>query len=211
MAVDVPRAPGVPSVDFAAAAGEVLTFLTRDLITVFGTGRPQWGIYLGGAPVVLADSVLTFNYKHTWSLSDYPVERGAFETYNKVQIPYDGRFRFAAGGSEANRQALLDSVAAIAGSMTLYNIVTPEAVYLSVSVVRYDYSRQHNQGLGLIVVDVDTLEVRQVASAAMSSTREPTSAGQVNGGSVQTVPPTPYESSTGPFIVGPGGKVAGPV
>ncbi len=226
MAVDVPRAPGVPSVNFAVGAGEILALLASDLVSFLGGGAAPWGIFLGGAPVILSDNVLTFDFRQNWSLSDYPVERGGFETYNKVDTPFQGGFRFATGGSEANKQAMLASIAAAAGSMTLYNIVTPEAVYLNVSLTKYSYARRHDQGVGLIVVDVDAFEVRVVTSAAMASTRggtgagtgagnggtkSPTSAPQSNTGSVQGRPPTPYQSQQGALVAGSAGRVPGSV
>ena len=50
---------------------------------------PQWGIYLDGEPVVDADSVVTFDYRQEWTVSDYPLEQGAFQSYDKVQTPFD--------------------------------------------------------------------------------------------------------------------------
>ena len=152
--------------------------------------QQQWGIFFGGAPVVIADNVVEVQYRQQWSISDFPVERGAFESYDKVQIPYDARLRFTAGGSLANREAMLASIAAVAADTNLYDVVTPEAVYLSCNFTHYDYSRRSNEGLGLLSVDIWLIEVREAVSPAMSSTVDPSSAAQVNGGTVQTVAPT---------------------
>jgi hypothetical protein len=121
MAVNVPRVPGVPSVLFAPVSG-LLPLLTSDAASLFAGSSldRQWGIFLGGAPVIVADTVIGFDYRQQWALSDYPVERGGFETYDKVATPFDGRLRFAAGGSAANRAALLASLEAIAGDLNLY-------------------------------------------------------------------------------------------
>ena len=152
--------------------------------------QQQWGIFFGGVPVVIADNVVEVQYRQQWSISDFPVERGAFESYDKVQIPYDARLRFTAGGSLANREAMLASIAAVAADTNLYDVVTPEAVYLSCNFTHYDYSRRSNEGLGLLSVDIWLIEVREAVSPAMSSTVDPSSAAQVNGGTVQTVAPT---------------------
>lgn len=151
-------------------------------------GQQAWGIYFGGAPVIIADNVVEVQYRQQWSISDFPVERGAFESYDKVQIPYDARLRFTAGGSAANRTAMLASIAAIAGDTNLYDVVTPEAVYLSCNFTHYDYSRRANEGMGLLSVDIWLIEVREAASAVMSNTKDPSGASQVNGGTVQTTP-----------------------
>lgn len=170
----------------------ILELLTQDAIGLLSGSFSQqpWGIYFGGAPVVIADNVVSMEYRQQWSISDFPVERGAFESYDKVQIPYDARVRFSAGGSTANRTAMLASIAAIAGDTNFYDVVTPEAVYLSCNIVHYDYSRRSNEGNGLLLVDIWLLEVRQAASAAMSNTQDPSGAAQVNGGTVQPVPAT---------------------
>lgn len=206
--VNVPNVPGVPSVFFASGVGQALSFLTADAASIF-TGALQaqpWGIYLGGFPVVLADNVFSFDYRQQWAISDYPVEKGAFASYDKVQIPFDARFRFTAGGSEANRQAFLASIAAIAGDLNLYTVVTPDAIYPSVNITHYDYSRSANNGAGLISVDLWTLEVRETGGAAMSSTANPTASAQVNSGTVQTTAPT--QAQTG-YVIGTGDRVTG--
>jgi hypothetical protein len=205
--VNVPRVPGVPSVLFASAVSQALTFLTQDAVGIF-TGLSQqqpWGIYLGGSPVVLADNVVSFDLRKQWAISDYPVEQGAFASYNKVFIPFDGRFKFTAGGSDAKCQALLTSIDAIAGDLNLYTIVTPIAIYPSVNITHYDYSQTATNGVGLLSVDVWTEEVRETGAQAMSNTASPTAASQVNGGTVQPVAATPAQAAqTGPIAAAGG-------
>ena len=205
--VNVPRVPGVPSVLFASTIGQVLNFLTQDAVGIF-TGLSQqqpWGIYLGGAPVVLADNVVSFDLRKQWAISDYPVEQGAFASYNKVFIPFDGRFKFTAGGSDAKRQALLTSIEAIAGDLNLYTIVTPIAIYPSVNITHYDYSQTATNGVGLLSVDVWTEEVRETGAQAMSNTASPTASAQVNGGTVQPVAATRAQAAqTGPIAAAGG-------
>lgn len=186
--VNVPNVPGVPSVLRALGASTTVSLLVSDAVSLFSGSQfsQQWGIYLGAFPVVVADNVVSFDYRQQWTISDYPVEQGAFESYDKVQTPYNGRFRFTAGGSETNRQLLLDSIAAVAGDLNLYTIITPEAIYTSCNVTHYDYSRSSNNGAGLITVDVWAEEVRQTVTAAMSNTASPSSASQTNVGTVQT-------------------------
>lgn len=168
-----------------------LFLLTRDLIGEIAPPGAQWGIFSGGSAVVTADNVVAFDYKQEWSISDYPVERGAFESYDKVSLPYDARIRFTAGGNVAKREALLTSIAAIAGTTNLYDVVTPEYIYTSVTISHYDYRRTARSGLGLLQVDVWCLQVNQ-NTAFDDNTAQPDGADQVNGGSVQ---PTGVTSS----------------
>jgi len=208
--VNVPNVPGVPSVLFAGGVGQIISLLTKDAASLFTGGFLQqpWGIYLGGSPVVLADNVVSFDLRKQWSISDFPVEKGAFASYNKVFIPFDGRFRFTAGGSDANKEAFLASIDAIAGDLNLYTIVTPIAIYSSVNVTHYDYSQTATNGVGLLSVDVWTEEVRETGVQAMSNTASPTAASQVNGGTVQPVSATTLQAAQTGAIRSSGGRQA---
>lgn len=168
---DVPDVDGVPALlrDVNAVV-ETIALLTQD--APFSFGLPvsnQWGIFLNGSPVVQADCVVSFSYKQDWTIADYQVEQGAFESYDKVERPFDVRVRYSAGGDDANRQALLDSIAAIADDLNFYDVATPEQVYQSANVAHYDYTRTSVNGVGLLVVDVWLLEVRETGTGTAGS------------------------------------------
>ena len=186
----IPNLPGVPSL--ASYADDALSvLLSSDGIGVFNTSlTEQWGIFLDGSAVVTADTVTSFGYKQEWSVADFPVEQGAFASYNKVQIPFDARVRFTSGGSESNRAALLDSIAAIAGDTSnMYTVVTPEETYPNVTITHYDYSRTAVNGVGLLSVDVWCINVNvQSATTGLTNTQSPSGASQNNGGTVQGLP-----------------------
>jgi len=144
--------------------------LTQDQYKYFGSVfNEQWGIFQNGVPVVTADSVVSMERRQEYAISDFPVEGGAFQSYNKVYIPFDVRFRFASGGSESNRQKLLDSVQAIVGNLVLYSAASPEAIYPSCNVVHYDYRRTAQDGVGLILVEVWLREVRVISSTNIAT------------------------------------------
>jgi hypothetical protein len=210
--VGVPNLPGVPQL-VSYATSEFGDLLTSDGTDVYNAVNPaQWGIFLNGANVVVADTVATFDFKQEWSIADYPLEEGAFASYDKVQIPFDVRFRFTSGGSEANRAALINSIAAIsADSTNLYTAVTPEASYASVTVTHTSYSR--NKAVGLLSVDVWVLQVNVQSAAAFQNTQSPSGAAQMNEGtvaassnpttsSILTSPTFPADSPT--FTIGEG-------
>ena len=97
--------PGLP----ALAADIAELFSTIPLITSDGpdvstaVASSQWGIFLNGDPVVICDNVLSMEFRQDFKISNYPVEQGAFATYNKVQQPMEVKFRFSTGGSSAKR------------------------------------------------------------------------------------------------------------
>ena len=65
------------------------------------TATPQWGIYLNGVAVLSYDNQMSFGYKQDWKISTYPVEQGSFQSYDKVQLPFEVRMRVAGSVSSA--------------------------------------------------------------------------------------------------------------
>lgn len=199
---NVPIAPGVPPLPrdpFASTAAVVL--LTADaILSLIGRFLISWGIFLDGQPIIVPDTVATVEYKQGWVVSDYPVEQGAFESYDKVNTPYEASVRMAVGGSIAAKQVFLAEIAAAAGTLDLYDIVTPEAVYRSANIVHYDYRRSAHEGLGLLVVDIRLMEVRVTATAQFTNTKLPTAAGSSFTGSVNPTDATPSQASTAPLV-----------
>lgn len=206
--VSVPDALGVPAVNFAPGFGGLLPLLVGDALSLFlGVSvTQQWGIYFFGIPVVLADNVLSFDYKKSAAVSDYPIEGGltgaSFESYNKVQIPADARFRFSTGGSQFDRQAFLESIDLISGDLNTYDIVTPDAIYLGYNVTNYQYRRTAESGAGLLSVDVWTLQVRVAPGISFSTTTSPTDAGLVSDGTVMPTAATGAQAASIPTING---------
>lgn len=193
---DVPFLPGVPPLTSYGAAGS-FAILTEDAISLlaglfFG---PQWGIFLDGISILPINSVVSFEFRQDYAIATYPVEQGSFETYDKVQLPFDIRVRVASGGDEASRQELLDAIIAAAASMDLYDVVTPEEVYSNCSISHYDYRRAAMNGVGIIVMDIWLQEIQQSSSSTFQSTSSPTVAGQNSQGIVQAQPPSPVVQS----------------
>ena len=91
--VAVPNVPGVPAVFFAPNSPVTPAVLTADLILDPFYATPQWGLYQGGAPVIIAETVTAVDYRKEYTISDYPVEEGGFESFDKVELPGDFHLR----------------------------------------------------------------------------------------------------------------------
>lgn len=200
---NVPNVPGVPSLPRSPGATfAALELLARDALSAaLSFGVPRWGIFRNGVPVVIADTVASVDFKRDWVVADYPVEGGKFESYDKVETPFATRVRYAAGGSEQFRRAFLASVAAIAGTLDAYDVVTPEETFQNVNVNHYDYRRTSTNGAGMVTVDVWLVQMRLDAVAEFTSTKTPSGASSLNGGVVQATPAPP--SVTGPVDTTP--------
>lgn len=207
----VPNVPGVPTLSSYLSTPSPGLLIGAISSLVPGLQPLLWGIYsqfglpliastlsplsnliLGGA--VLNFSIIDFEYKRDWSISNYPVEQGGFQSYDKVQLPFDVRMRVAAGGSVSNRASLLALVESIANTVALYNVVTPEEVFLNCNVSHFDYKRTSINGLGVLIIDIWLTEIRETSTSTFSNTQSPTSANAVGLGNVQPGPSTPMGS-----------------
>lgn len=194
---NVPNVPGVPPVprDLNAAASPLPTLMTADSYVGYGSViSPSWGIISNGVTIVTADTVVGVEFKQEWAIADYPVERGGFESYDKVDIPYQPKVVFASGGTETRRQALLDSISAAAnardssGKPQLYDVATPEELYSSVNIQHYDYRREAKNGVGMIVVDVWLIEVREQGITSQQNAQTPSGNATIQNGRVSAWP-----------------------
>lgn len=190
MMPDIPNVPGVPALSgysselptllFADAAAALLSFLAPN----------TWGIFLDGIPVLLYDTQVNFEYLQDWKVSTYPVEQGAFQSYDKVQLPSEIRVRLAAGASVFNRQAMLDSIDLQMSTTLTYDIVTPEKVYLNYNFTHRSYSKEA-ANVGLVEIDLMFVEIMETATAQFQDTLDPTASGQVGLGNVSAPPTDP--------------------
>jgi hypothetical protein len=165
--------PGLPALgaDIVIAAVELLT---SDVISLFGPGNvPQWGLFLNGEPVIIADNVIAFEFKQDFRISNYPVEEGSFQTFNKVAVPFDVRLRFSTGGSLEDREALISSVDEAVKSLDLFDAVTPEKVYQSINPVHWDMRRTSRNGVGLVIVDLYCEQVIVTAAPQFANSQTP--------------------------------------
>lgn len=209
---NVPQVPGVPplprSISFPtpnvfnphtpSVEAPTLRSDSRAITAAQATTKtPQWGIFDGSKPVVVADSVIGVDYRHEFRVADYPIEEGGFESYNKVATPYEARVSLAKGGTDADRTTFLNSLETVLASLTLYSVVTPEKSYAKANVVHYDYRREQKHGATLITADVWLAEVRVAAAPAFSAVQQPAAASTAQGGTVQPQTPTPGEAAGG--------------
>lgn len=153
------------------AAGNLDGIVTGELDTLMGTGDgvssesdlqlQRWGLFdENGEPVLRPTSFLGLEYRNSNRVSNYPLEQGAFESYNKVADPFDLVVGFAHGGDLGERADFLARVLELSKTLDLYTLVTPEETFQSVNIQRYDYARKTTNGASLIIVNLFLTEVR---------------------------------------------------
>lgn len=142
-------------------------------------------------------STYSVDYAKEMRISDFPVEKGGFASYNKVEMPGEPRVTLMLDGSVDDRTALLALLDYAAKSTNLYNVVTPEAVYTNCTIQRYGYQRAAAKGANMLIIDVTLKEIRQVSAAytvqQISKPQNPSAAPQQSGGIVQSPSSTPTD------------------
>lgn len=185
---------GAPSLlNQVGIATSNIRLVVADALRIFQLfASPTWGIYnADGSLAILPDSVVSVEYRREWVVSNYPKEAGSFQSYNKVQLPFENRVRLSKGGEVFEKQSFLETIEQMAGSLNLYDIVTPERTYYNCNITGIGQVRDATSGAGLMLVDIDLLEIRTSASSIFSNTKSPMSADPVVVGTVQPQSPLP--------------------
>lgn len=138
------------------------------------------------------------DYSKETRVSDFPLERGSFASYNKVEMAASPMVTLCFAGSETDRRAFLEAIDAACKSTDLYSVVTPEVTYINHSVERYNYQRRSTRGATLLIVEITLKEIRQVSALYTTSNKgqvdKPKEAGatpQADNGKVQAQTPAP--------------------
>lgn len=201
MSVTFPNVPdivGVPAVMRLIGSSDSTpqTPLPRSNAAVQAAMAAQWGLYTQSGDLAADwDNVVSVDVSLDSRISDYPVEKGGFATYNKVIVPNEVRLILSKGGSVEDRQDFLWAIQDAYRSINLYNVIIPEYVYLDMNVTGVRTVRSADHGMGLLVLEISLRKVRQTAKLAFTSTKDAASAGQTKDGPVQTSTPTAAETS----------------
>lgn len=123
----------------------------------------QWGVFNQyGIPILLADNVISLKYDRKNNVSDAPIEKGSFASYNKVTEPYNATVQMSVGsGGTFKRGAFLAQIEALTNSTLKFHIITPEYVYLNATITGYDLAREAKDGAQLIKVNLHLVEIRE--------------------------------------------------
>lgn len=200
---DVPPDPGVPGIfrSPVATGFEKALLLVADVATVAQWfSGPQWGLFTdGGAPLVIPDTVESVDFRREARISDYPVESGAFQSYDKVLLPYDARVSMTCDGTSMDKTLFLANIDQASQSLDLFTLVTPDGVYSNLNIIHYSYERKRERGATIVHVDIWLQQIVQTATTQFTNTnqaapdttnaQQPTGVPDVSNGTVQTTAP----------------------
>lgn len=161
------------------------------------TAKGVWGIFKTGTttPILSFDSVVDLDYRAEWRIPDYPLEQGSFAAYNKVAMPFQIPVRVAKSGSAADRKTFQTQLEAVAASLDLYDVATPNKTFVGVNIERIGYT-QDSRHAQMIVAEIWMKKIRQADDPAYSSTATQSGQDPVSNGSVQPQPATPAQQAT---------------
>jgi hypothetical protein len=113
-------------------------------------------------------------------------EVGGFATYNKVQMPVSIGVTLAVQGTDFEFETVLDKLGRFSREAKKLIVVTPSAIYDSLTLVNFSYSRKAEQGANLLTVALEFVEVRetqvQVTTSVITKPKNPTSASTTQEG-----------------------------
>ncbi len=192
-------------------ANSAIQALTGDSPQAFAAQTtPQWGVFdANGNLAIDADTVFSFEYKKSYVTPDYNQEQGAYQTWNKVEMPGEPRIILVKSGTVTDRETFLAQVRAAQQSLNLYSVYTPEYTFSSVSINDYNImARTADSGATMIRVELLIKEVRVTAvqqfssssttAAAPGTTVTSQGASQVSDGTVQAQAPTAAQAAPSP-------------
>lgn len=215
----VPNVPGVPAIPRSpnvSTSQNAALGLVQALIWRVVKSQVRWGVFdKAGKPLgdpsqftgligTALDSVGigatlstgAVDYSKETKVSDFPIEKGSFASYNKVETPAAPIVTLHLSGSENNRRTFLDEIDKAVKSMDFYSVVTPEVTYINYSIERYNYSRTNVKGATLMSVELTLKEIREVSSQYSQSSgsqilvpKDVGAAASVDNGKIQAKTP----------------------
>lgn len=189
---NVPALPGVPALarsnnsQFVGAALNIVGQLLP--AGLFG---PKWAILsANGIPVIAPDSFVSFEYREDRKIPTYPMEKGGFQSYNKVAMPFDIRMTLTCSGNGKMKKAeFLAKLDEGMDSIKLVSISTPEKVYENCNLIHYDYRKESIHGATLIIAQLYFQQIR-IAQISTPPTTAPSGASKTPLGQLSPVAPT---------------------
>ena len=147
----------------------------------------QWALLAeDGRSLMEFDAILSFEASAENRVSQEPVEKGSFATYNRAASPTRLNVRLARSGTGYDQQTMLDTLERLCNGTELVTLTTPAQEYAGYALEGYRHSHSDTDGAQLLVVDLSLVEVRQVETLAYTSVRiKPQQAKRASDVSVQ--------------------------
>lgn len=197
----VPQAAGVPQLLRSVAQLADTTTLGYlgigdALNSVIGYPPVEWAVFNSKGEIFATyDSFFAFDYSNTATISDYPIEKGSFTSYNKVDLPYDIRVTLHCGGSTERRAAFVQACENARASLDMYSILTPEKTYRNINFIGIDKGSTSGEGVNIAIVHLLGKEVRDNTSAQYSEPKSAAAFKSLDQGQLQPIDDVTIDTS----------------
>ena len=138
---------------------------------VTAEAQNTWGIVnaVSGAVPFDIDSMVSLDYDHANKVSNFPVERGSFASYNKVNEPRVIKLKMAVHGA-SRVTTFLAALESELTSTDLFTIISPEMNYASMTLEKVAYPRTAEKSVDQVTVNCSFIQVIQVQSQSVNAT-----------------------------------------
>lgn len=112
-----------------------------------------------------------------------PIEEGSFTTYNKTTSPISIDMGISFQGDKASLQEAVTKAKELKESVNTFSIVTPYYEFENMTLERLSYNMRVENGLGVLVVSLSCVEVKEVQAAYTSVSQTAIQAAQCSNAS----------------------------
>ncbi len=151
--------------------------------------RTTWMFSDGILPTAI---IIKMSMKDGGTVVSGPVEEGSFATYNKTTDPFEISATLAFQGTDTYLQSIITSLKTLKSSVTTFSIITPYEEYKGMTLESYSYEYSLDNGLGILYVDAEFKEIREIMLSytkqqyiPVSETKTPDATSTEDAGSVQ--------------------------
>lgn len=178
--------PNIPNFSVPSPVNTLVSFGGALLIlALFGK---TWGVVNQyGIPILEVDSVVAMSFDSGSSISNFPVEGGSFNSYDKVFNPSMASVQLnkSSGGALA-RSLFLTQIETLRKSTLSFHIITPEFVYTNYQIIGSSLARSATDGHTLLKVNLDLQEVIEAkVEYSIEEVENPEDANTIDGGAKQ--------------------------
>lgn len=160
---------GVPQLlNVAASAFHVYTqayVAYKFFANLLNPNTPRWGIYKDGKIALEVDGFADFGLNNASQLATYKIESGAFNTYNKVDSPYDISVVAVKTGTDDDIGQFLKKLEIMSNDINLYQFVLPEITYTNCNIEKYGYRRSTKNGTHIIYAEIMLKQILNTAES----------------------------------------------
>lgn len=162
-------------------------------------GRTPVGIYAildakTNQQVFDYDTFVQLKVSAKTKVGTFPVENGAFVSYNKASAPYDLKVEIAVSDLADRRHQLIVDLDREKAGVRLFNITSADATYLNYTLEGYSLSFTRKGGWGIVVASLEFVEVREVS--ATYGKAKAGAGGTKSGGTVAAVNTSAWSTIT---------------